>query len=152
MTTVITYGTFDLFHVGHIAILERSRDLGDKLFVGVSSDEFNAIKGKQAFFSYADRSRIVSAMKCVDGVFPEDHWSQKRADIQKYGADILVMGDDWQGKFDDLSDLCKVEYLPRTTGISTTHIRTTLSRINPEMIDNLKGALDSLNQVIKSLE
>lgn len=123
MKTVITYGTFDLLHIGHIRILERARALGDRLIVGISSDEFNALKHKQAMFSYYEREQIVGALRCVDFVFPEHTWEQKREDILKYKADIFVMGHDWAGKFDELKDICEVVYLPRTEGISTTMIR-----------------------------
>ncbi len=130
MKTVITYGTFDLFHVGHIRLLKRLKELGDKLVVGISSDEFNAIKKKQAFFSYEERAEIVAACQYVDEVFPEHEWEQKRSDIKKYKADIFAMGDDWSGKFDDLNDICQVVYLSRTDNISTTKIKNTLSSLN----------------------
>ena len=117
---VITYGTFDLFHYGHLRLLKRAKELGDMLIVAVSSDEFNKIKGKDCVYSYEHRSKIVEAIKYVDKVIPERSWEQKRNDIKKYHIDIFVMGDDWKGKFDDLKELCKVVYLPRTPGISTT--------------------------------
>lgn len=123
MTTGITYGTFDLFHVGHLRILERSRDLCDRLVAGVSTDEFNAAKGKRTAVPYADRAAIVGALRVVDLVIPEESWEQKASDIVSYQADVLVMGDDWAGKFDSLSELCDVVYLPRTPGISTTELR-----------------------------
>ncbi|MFX1410734.1 MAG: glycerol-3-phosphate cytidylyltransferase [Promethearchaeota archaeon] len=123
MMNVITYGTFDLFHYGHLRLLKRAKELGDKLIVAVSSDEFNKIKGKDCVYSYEHRSKIVEAIKYVDKVIPERSWEQKRNDIKKYHIDIFVMGDDWKGKFDDLKDLCKVVYLPRTPGISTTDLK-----------------------------
>lgn len=123
---VITYGTFDLFHVGHVRLLKRLRNLGTKLIVGLSTDEFNSIKGKKAFFSYQDRKEILSSCKYVDFVFPENNWNQKRNDIEKYNADIFGMGNDWEGKFDDLKDICEVIYLSRTEDISTTHIKESL--------------------------
>lgn len=128
MRTVLTYGTFDLFHIGHVRILERARALGDRLVVGVSSDEFNAIKGKKSFIPYEDRAAIVRALACVDDVFPEHHWEQKSGDIKSQNASIFVMGDDWAGKFDMYKDLCQVVYLPRTADISTTAIKTELGR------------------------
>src|SRR5574343_983603 len=113
---VLTYGTFDLFHVGHLNILERARALGDELVVAVSTDEFNAVKGKKSFFSYEDRARIVAGCRHVDRVIPEQDWAQKREDIRSNGVDVFVMGDDWRGKFDELRDLCEVVYLERTPG------------------------------------
>lgn len=130
--TVLTYGTFDLFHIGHLRLIERLSALGDRLVVGISSDEFNADKGKKAIIPYADRAAIVAAIRGVDVVFPEHAWDQKPGDIQRYGADIFAMGDDWAGKFDELNALCKVVYLPRTAGISSTKIRGQLiPRSNP---------------------
>ncbi len=123
MKTVITYGTYDLLHVGHVNILRRARELGDRLVVGISSDEFNAIKGKKSIFSFKERKQILEAVRYVDEVFAENNWEQKRDDIKKYNADIFVMGDDWTGKFDELSTLCQVTYLPRTEDISTTYLK-----------------------------
>jgi glycerol-3-phosphate cytidylyltransferase len=125
--TVITYGTFDLFHVGHIRILERARGLGDRLIVALSTDEFNLIKGKRSVFSFEERRQILRSIRYVDDVIPERDWSQKRDDIEKYEVDVFVMGDDWAGKFDDLNDLCEVVYLPRTEGISTTYLKNLLA-------------------------
>jgi glycerol-3-phosphate cytidylyltransferase len=122
-TTVLTYGTFDLFHIGHLRLIERLRTLGDRLVIGVSSDEFNAVKGKKAVIPYIDRAAIVAAIRGVDLVFPEHDWDQKEHDVRKYSADIFAIGDDWKGKFDFLKPLCEVVYLPRTMGISTTEIR-----------------------------
>ena len=124
---VITYGTFDLLHKGHINILKRAKELGDYLIVGVSTDEFNELKHKEAFFSYEDRKFILESIKYVDKVIPEETWEQKEKDIKKYGVDIFVMGSDWEGKFDELNNFCKVVYLPRTKNISTTLIKTKLS-------------------------
>ncbi len=121
--TGLTYGTFDLFHIGHLKILQRSRALCDRLVVGISTDEFNAVKGKRTAVPFADRAEIVSALRCVDDVFPEESWEQKPDDITRYGVDLLVMGDDWQGEFDDLKELCEVSYLARTPGVSTTALR-----------------------------
>lgn len=123
---VITYGTFDLFHYGHLKILETAKKLGDKLIVAVSTDEFNVIKHKQCVYPFEHRIKIVEAIKYVDMVIPETCWEQKREDIKIYNIDIFVMGDDWEGKFDDLKNLCKVVYLPRTEGISTTIIKNSL--------------------------
>jgi len=123
MTVALTYGTFDLFHIGHLRILERSRALGDRLVVGVSTDDFNAIKGKRTAVPFADRAAIVRSLRCVDEVIAEESWDQKVDDIRRTQADVLVMGDDWRGAFDHLSELCDVVYLPRTPGISTTELR-----------------------------
>jgi len=118
--TVITYGTFDLFHLGHLRILERSAALGDRLVVGVSTDEFNKTKDKVCIQPFEERSAIVGAMRVVDGVFAESSWDQKESDIERFDADLFVMGDDWDGKFDHLKALCEVTYLPRTEGVATT--------------------------------
>lgn len=126
MRTVITYGTYDLLHIGHINLLRRAKKLGDYLIVGLSTDEFNAVKRKKAYHSYEERKAILEAIKYVDLIIPERNWEQKRNDIIRYKVDIFVMGSDWEGKFDDLSDLCKVIYLPRTEGISTTKIKRDL--------------------------
>lgn len=126
MKRVITYGTFDLFHYGHLRLLQRAKLMGDYLIVAVSTDEFNAVKGKSCCYPFAQRAAIVAAMKHVDLVIPENNWEQKKDDIIFHRADILVMGDDWKGKFDDLSELCQVVYLPRTEGISTTEIKDTI--------------------------
>lgn len=123
MKKVITYGTFDLFHYGHLRILERAKSFGDYLVVAVSSDEFNAIKGKRCTYSYEHRAAIVKAIKYVDEVIREDSWEQKTEDVGRHQIDVLVMGSDWQGKFDHLKEYCQVEYLPRTPDISTTEIK-----------------------------
>ena len=129
MKRVITYGTYDLLHWGHIRLLKRAKQLGDYLIVGLSTDEFNAIKGKKAYHSYEERKMMLEAIRYVDLVIPENEWGQKAKDIQDYHADIFVMGDDWEGKFDELKDLCEVVYLPRTDGISTTMIKHDLEKV-----------------------
>lgn len=151
MKTVITYGTFDLLHVGHIRLLKRLRSLGDQLIVGISSDEFNAIKGKKSFFSYEERAEIVESCKYVTSVFPEHHWEQKKSDITKHNADIFAMGDDWEGKFDELSSICDVVYLPRTEDISTTDIKKALSGINFDELDKIESSLHDVINIVKSL-
>ena len=120
---VLTYGTFDLFHYGHIRLLQRARSLGGRLAVGLSTDDFNAIKGKHAFMCYEERAELLMACRFVDEVFPEQNWEQKPSDIVTRGADIFVMGDDWSGKFDHLGHLCAVFYLKRTPLISSTVLR-----------------------------
>ncbi|MGG3677323.1 glycerol-3-phosphate cytidylyltransferase [Heyndrickxia faecalis] len=126
MKKVITYGTFDLLHWGHINLLKRARALGDYLIVGLSSDEFNEIKNKKSYHSYENRKLILEAIRYVDQVIPEHSWEQKLDDIKKYNVDVFVMGDDWKGKFDFLKDYCEVVYLPRTVGISTSKIKKDL--------------------------
>ncbi len=127
MKRVITYGTFDLLHYGHINILKRAKELGDYLVVVVSTDEFNwNEKQKKCYFSYEERKAMVEAIRYVDLVIPETCWDQKRRDVAEYKIDTFVMGDDWKGKFDFLSDLCEVVYLPRTPEISTTKIKQDL--------------------------
>jgi glycerol-3-phosphate cytidylyltransferase len=128
MRRVITYGTFDLLHYGHIRLLQRCKAQGDYLVVALSTDEFNAGKGKKSYFSWEDRKHMLEAIRYVDLVIPENTWEQKREDIKNYQIDAFVMGDDWAGKFDDLQDLCEVIYLPRTPEISTTQIKNDLSK------------------------
>lgn len=123
MRIVITYGTFDLFHIGHVRILERARALGDRLIVAVSTDAFNEGKGKRACTPYEHRLEIVKSCRYVDLAIPEERWDQKEDDIIKYGVDVFTMGDDWVGKFDNLAALCEVCYLSRTPGISTTLLK-----------------------------
>ncbi|MES1040473.1 MULTISPECIES: glycerol-3-phosphate cytidylyltransferase [Peribacillus] len=129
MKKVITYGTFDLLHWGHINLLKRAKDLGDYLIVAISTDEFNALKDKKAYHSFENRKMILESIRYVDEVIPEDNWEQKREDIVREGVDIFVMGDDWKGKFDELSEVCEVVYLPRTIGISTSQIKDDLLQV-----------------------
>ncbi|MGJ4727997.1 glycerol-3-phosphate cytidylyltransferase [Luteimonas sp. SDU101] len=126
MKTIITYGTFDILHVGHINLLRRARELGDRLVVGLSTDEFNSGKHKSALLNYENRKAVLEAVRYVDEVFPEISWDQKPHDIRRYSAAVFVMGDDWTGKFDFLSELCEVNYLPRTPEVSTTAIKALL--------------------------
>ena len=126
MKRVITYGTFDLIHYGHINLLERARRLGDYLIVGLSTNEFNAIKNKKCYFSYEERKRLLEAIRYVDLVIPEEAWEQKASDIKLYQIDTFVIGDDWEGKFDELKSLCEVVYLNRTPEVSTTKIKSEL--------------------------
>ena len=124
MKRVITYGTFDLLHYGHINLLKRAKELGDYLVVVVSTDEFNwNCKQKKCYFTYEERKQLLEAIRYVDLVIPETCWDQKRREVEEYKIDTFVMGDDWKGKFDFLSDLCEVVYLPRTPEISTTKIK-----------------------------
>lgn len=122
-TTVITFGTFDVFHVGHVRVLNRAAEFGDRLLVGVSSDQLNqAKKGRRPVFTQEERMEIISNVKSVHGVFLEESLELKRQYVEEHKADVLVMGDDWAGKFDYLNDICKVVYLPRTPSVSTTAI------------------------------
>ena len=134
--TVLTYGTFDLFHIGHLNILKRLREYGDRLIVGVSTDEFNAIKGKKPVVPFEQRLEIVQSIRYVDLAIPEDRWAQKREDIATYDVDILGMGADWEGKFDDLADVVELVYLPRTDGISTTEMKRVLSAFDARHVES----------------
>lgn len=126
MRKVITYGTFDLLHYGHINLLRRAKELGDYLVVALSTDEFNNIKNKKSYFNYEKRKMILEAIRYVDEVIPEEDWEQKVIDVKERNIDIFVMGDDWKGKFDYLKEYCEVVYLERTPDISTTQIKETL--------------------------
>ena len=127
MKRIITYGTYDLLHYGHVNLLKRARELGDYLIVALSTDEFNRKeKNKECYFSYEERKALLESLRYVDLVIPEESWDQKRDDIAKNNVDILVMGDDWLGRFDDLKDICEVVYLSRTPEISTTKIKRDL--------------------------
>ncbi len=149
--TVITYGTFDLFHIGHLKLLQRIKNLGDKLIVGVSTDEFNTIKGKKTIIPYEQRAEIVANVKCVDLVIPENNWEQKIEDIKKYNVDIFTMGHDWEGKFDFLKEHCEVVYLPRTEGISSTQLKQTLKSFSVSK-DEIIKAFEILEQLRKDFE
>lgn len=128
MKRILTYGTFDLLHFGHIEILRRAKALGDYLVVAVSTDDFNAIKGKKSYHNFETRKKMLEAVRYVDLVIPENTWEQKRGDVKKYHIDTVVMGSDWEGNenFECLKDICEVKYLPRTEGISTTKIKKDL--------------------------
>jgi glycerol-3-phosphate cytidylyltransferase len=124
MRRVITYGTFDLLHYGHINLLQRAKHMGDYLIVGLSTEGFNELKGKRCYFSYEERKRLLEAVRYVDLVIPETCWEQKLEDVTTYQIDVFVMGDDWEGKFDFLKDRCEIVYLSRTPEVSTTQIKT----------------------------
>jgi len=149
--TIITYGTYDLFHVGHLRLLNRLKQLGDRLIVGVSTDEFNASKGKKSIISFEDRIEIIQSLKCVDLAIPEKNWGQKRTDIVEYGVAVFGMGHDWEGKFDELSDLCEVVYLPRTEKVSSTQIRELLAIVDRSHVLELKKALDVMSTIVDEL-
>ncbi len=129
MRKVITYGTFDLLHYGHVNLLQRAKELGDYLIVAISTDEFNwNMKNKKCYFSYEERKRLVEAIRYVDLVIPEESWEQKISDVKEFKVDTFVIGDDWEGKFDFLKDYCEGVYLPRTPEISTTQIKKDLKK------------------------
>ncbi len=124
----ITYGTYDMFHVGHVNLFRRIKERCDYLIVAVSSDEFNAVKGKKSMISFEDRALLVRACRYVDEVIREDDWAQKADDIEKHSIDLFVMGGDWEGRFDELKSLCEVVYLPRTEGVSSTQLKEIAAR------------------------
>lgn len=148
---VITYGTFDMFHVGHLRLLKRMRDLGERSIVAVSTDEFNQLKGKQALIPYADRKEILESLDCVDLVIPEHNWEQKVEDIRLHEVDVFVIGDDWRGQFDHLQQECEVVYLQRTQGVSSSELKLALGRLleahkaadakDIEILDGLRRSL-----------
>jgi glycerol-3-phosphate cytidylyltransferase len=150
--TVLTYGTFDMFHVGHLRLLERLSSLGDKLIVAVSTDEFNELKNKKTLIPYEQRAKIVEAIRYVDVVIPENSWGQKIEDIKKYSVDIFSMGHDWEGKFDELKEYCEVVYLPRTEGISTTALKEQLKQISKIKIEDINRAFEILQQLKRDFE
>ena len=127
MKKVITYGTFDLLHVGHIRLLRRAKALGDYLIVGLSTDEFNDKKHKSSFLPYEQRREILEAVRYVDEVIPENRWEQKVHDVKEHKVDVFVIGDDWEGEFDFLKEYCDVIYLARTKDISTSFIKSKLT-------------------------
>lgn len=126
MKKVITYGTFDMLHYGHINLLRRAKEMGDYLIVALSTDEFNGGKGKKCYFSYEQRKLLLEAIRYVDLVIPEETWEQKISDVKEFRVDVFCMGNDWQGKFDFLKGSCEVVYLERTPEISTTKIKSDL--------------------------
>ena len=149
---VITYGTFDMFHIGHLKLLERAKTFGDELIVAVSTDEFNQTKGKKTLIPFEQRVQIVSAIKCVDKVIPENNWEQKIQDIEKNNIDIFVMGSDWRGKFDELSEYCQVEYLERTKDVSTTFLKESLQEFYNIHPKKLKEAIDTIENIMQALK
>ena len=140
MKRVLTYGTFDLLHYGHIRLLKRAKALGDYLIVALSTEEFNDIKGKKTYHNYETRKMMLEAIRYVDLVIPEENWEQKINDVREYNIDIVVMGSDWAGsdKFEYLNDYCEVVYLDRTEGISTTKIKSDLG---------LQPAVNGIDQI-----
>ena len=149
---VITYGTFDMFHIGHLELLKRIKESADELIVAVSTDEFNQIKGKKTIIPFEQRAKIVESIRYVDRVIAENSWEQKRDDIKKYGVTHFVMGDDWRGKFDDLKELCEVIYLPRTKGISSSELKDTIKALSAIDLNELNHAIEILKRIKENLE
>jgi len=149
MKKIITYGTFDLFHVGHVRLLSRIADLGDHLTVACSTDSFNSLKGKKCIFPYEERKEILESCTFVDKVIPENNWEQKPEDIKEYNIDTFIMGSDWSGKFDYLQDVVEVLYLPRTENISSTDVK---NAINSYHEDRLAKSINSLEAALKQIK
>ena len=150
--TIITYGTFDMFHIGHLKLLQRLKDLGDELIVAISTDEFNRGKDKKVMIPYAQRAEILENIKCVDKVIPEDNWEQKVTDVQKYNVDVFAMGDDWEGKFDFLKEHCEVVYLERTKDISTTQLKKSLTNFMSIPKEDIINAFEVIELLKKDFE
>jgi glycerol-3-phosphate cytidylyltransferase len=145
---VLTYGTFDLFHTGHLNLLNRLKAMGDELVVGVTTDEFNALRGKQTIFRFEDRMQIIRNLKCVDLAISLQNAEQKADDIRRYDVSIFGMGNDWEGRFDDLRVHCEVIYLPRTENISSTHIKKLLEALDRFHVSNAGKALDPTPSIV----
>jgi len=140
-----------MFHIGHLKLFRRLKSLGDRLIVGVSTDEFNELKGKRTLIPFEQRAEIISAIDCVDLVIPEENWEQKITDIKKYECDIFGIGDDWKGKFDFLKDHCEVVYLERTDGISTTELKRSLNRFLSVSKEDITFAFNIMHQLKNDL-
>jgi len=151
-TTILTYGTFDMFHIGHLNLLKRLSTMADRLVVGVSTDEFNSLKGKTTLIPYSQRAAIVAGLKYVDEVIPENCWEQKFSDVQTHHVTTFAMGDDWLGKFDFLKPHCKVIYLERTQNISTTELKRSLKNFLSIPKEDLLRAFDVLEVLRRDLE
>ncbi|MFW6046674.1 MAG: glycerol-3-phosphate cytidylyltransferase [Candidatus Woesearchaeota archaeon] len=154
MKKVITYGTFDLLHIGHINLLKRAKALGDYLIVSVSTDKFNEVKGKKTILPYEQRVEIVKSLKFVDEVIPEKTWEQKIEDVKKHDIDVFTIGKDWEGKFDFLKKHCEVIYLERTENISSTKLKNDLDKLNAlhNLLENLsKEDIDYLLNILEKI-
>jgi len=151
MKKAITYGTFDMFHIGHLKLLERIKQNCDHLTVAVSTDEFNAVKGKKTVIPYEDRAAIVASLKLVDRVIPENDWEQKIPNIIDNNIDIFIMGSDWTGKFDFLQSHCRVMYLERTPGISSTQLKKTLGVQMVDLKNSLFSKIEELQKIIDDM-
>ena len=150
--TIITYGTFDMFHIGHLRLLERLSQLAERVIVAVSTDAFNEQKGKKVLIPYEQRAAIVQAIEYVDLVIPEENWQQKSTDIATYNVDIFAMGDDWAGQFDFLKSQCEVVYLERTQDVSTTALKKSLSNFLSISKEDLTNAFEVLDMLRRDLE
>ena len=150
--TILTYGTFDMFHIGHLKLLQRLAELGDELIVAVSTDEFNELKNKTVLIPYEQRAEIVANIKCVDKVIPEHNWEQKIDDIKKYNVDIFAIGNDWEGKFDFLKEHCEVIYLERTKNISTTQLKKSLTNFLSIPKEDILNAFKVIETLKKDFE
>ena len=150
--TILTYGTFDMFHIGHLKLLQRLSELGDELIVAVSSDDFNKLKNKTVLIPYEQRAEIVANIKCVDKVIPEHNWEQKVTDIKKYNVDVFAMGDDWKGKFNFLEEYCEVVYLERTKDISTTQLKKSLTNFLSIPKEDILNAFKVIETLKKDFE
>lgn len=150
--TVITYGTFDMFHIGHLRLIRRLQEQGDRVIVAVSTDEFNLEKGKQVVIPFNQRVEIVSAISGVDLVIAESSWEQKITDIERYSVDVFAIGDDWVGKFDFLKSYCEVVYLSRTVGVSTTELKSSLKNILSVPKEEVLKALEVLEMLRQDFE
>jgi len=149
--TSITYGTFDLSHIGHIKLFQRIKEFSSKLIVAVSTDEFNLTKGKKSIIPFENRFEIIKNLRCVDLVISEESWDQKISDIIEFKVDNFVMGSDWEGKFDFLKKYCEVIYLPRTEGVSTTLIKNSISDLKNINVESINNALNLLQQIRSQL-
>ena len=149
--TVITYGTFDMFHIGHLNLFKKLKSKGERLIVAVSTDEFNTQKGKTTLIPYEQRSEIVAAIKYVDLVIPETSWDQKISDVQQYNCDLFAIGKDWEGKFDFLKEYCEVEYLERTKNISSTQLKSSLNKVLSVSAEDISLAIDVLRKLRSDL-
>lgn len=152
MKNIITYGTFDMFHIGHLNLLRKLKTMGSHLIVGVSTDEFNLLKGKKTLIPYEQRAAIVGAIEYVDLVIPEKSWEQKQTDIATHKVDIFAIGDDWTGQFDFLKNSCEVMYLERTKNISTTDLKRSLKKFLSIKQEDLQKAFEVMELLRKDLE
>ena len=149
---ILTYGTFDMFHIGHLNLIQRLKKLGDRLIVGVSTDEFNELKGKRTMIPFDQRSKIVEAIREVDLVIPEVSWEQKELDIKKYGVNVFAIGNDWEGKFDHLKTSCEVVYVERTEDVSTTGLKASLKNLFTVPKEDIIKAFEILEVLKKDFE
>ncbi len=149
---IITYGTFDMFHIGHLRLLQRLSTYADELIVAVSTDEFNRGKGKKVMIPYEQRAEILANIKCVDKVIPEESWDQKITDVQKYNIDIFAIGDDWKDEFDFLKEYCEVVYLERTKDISTTQLKRSLTNFMSIPKEDILNAFEIIEALKKDFE